>query len=496
MDWNHGITRRVRLALVPLMVTVLCVAMPTIVQAATITVNTTTDALHGSGGSGCTTGGLCSLRDAVIYANTHNGTVITLPSGLYKLTIPPNNTFDGTAGHLILAADMTINGAGASTTTVDGGSIADGIFFVTFGTVTLNGMTMANGKTSQQGGAIGGYPGVAANVTDCVFDHNSAIGAPAAVGVPGNFAGGGAISINDGSLVVVRSVFTNNIAVGGKGGFANGASKPGGLAAGGAIEASPGNVITLITDSTFSGNSAVGGEGGAPNTGAGGTGGGAEGGAIALAGTNGSIRGTTFVNNSAVGGPGAVGAAEFIDGTPGGAGGISYSGAIYIDASNADISNSTFVSNSALGGTGGNGGAGGFGYQQGSGGAGGGAYGGAISVQTNGASITNVTIDGNGTTGGIGGVGGANTHGAPGGRGVGGIYTFSTDTYVTNSILSGNGGGNCDFGLLHGGHNLYFDPSTGCGDTAPIFGNPGLTPTRQLRWADADARGIADQPRD
>lgn len=64
----------------------------TVVRAATVTVTTTIDAIHSPG---CATDGVtppCSLRDTVLFANANPGTTITLPAGIYTLTIPPMRT--------------------------------------------------------------------------------------------------------------------------------------------------------------------------------------------------------------------------------------------------------------------------------------------------------------------------------------------------------------------------------------------------------------------
>lgn len=470
-------TRRLRFALVVLLLGTSLAAVPaaTVSAAPPIVVNTTMDALHGSNGSGCVTaGGACSLRDAVLYANAHANTTISVPPGVYKLTIPPSGGDLGTTGDLNLLADMTINGAGAGATTIDGSVIADGIFHVSFATVTLTGLTLANGLQSSASATGGGALNIShdsqVTISDCVLSNNKIVGVAGAVGAPGGFALGGAI-YTDGVLIAIRDTFTANTAQGGAGGDGNNA---GGDGFGGAIEASAQANIVLIQDSTFAGNLAKGGPGGSGSASIGGTGGVGKGGAIVKVNSQISVTGSTFVGNSASGGAGGTGSGEFaIQGDAGGTGGGASGGALAGDA--YSVGNTTFVSNTATGGNGGNGG---IGTTMGNGGGGGSSYGGAISFEAIGNDVTNATIDGNSALSGVGGIGGGSTHGAPGSSNYGGISSNGM-AYLTNTIVSNNiagFSGNCSFGVVNRGHNLQFNPNSGCGDTPFAVGDPKLTP--------------------
>ncbi len=468
-------TRRLRFALVVLLLGTSLAAVPaaTMSAAPPIVVNTTMDALHGSNGDGCVTaGGACSLRDAVLYANAHANTTISVPPGLYKLTIPPSGGDLATTGDLNLLADMTINGAGAGATTIDGSVIADGIFHVSFATVTLTGLTLANGLQSSASATGGGALNIShdsqVTISDCVLSNNKIVGVAGAVGAPGGFALGGAI-YTDGVLIAIRDTFTANIAQGGAGGDGNNA---GGSGFGGAIEASAQANIVLIQDSTFAGNLAKGGPGGGGSASIGGTGGVGKGGAIVKFNSQISVTGSTFVGNSASGGAGGTGSGEFaIQGDAGGTGGGASGGALA--GTGYSVGNTTFVSNTATGGNGGNGG---IGTTMGNGGGGGSSYGGAISFEDIGDDITNATIDGNSALRGVGGIGGGSTHGTPGSSSYGGIDVGGT--YLINTIVSNNiagSSGNCGFGVVNRGHNLQFNPNSGCGDTPFAVGDPKLT---------------------
>jgi CSLREA domain-containing protein len=70
--------------------------------------------------------GTCSLRDAIRYANLHTGatdlTTITVPGNIdpYRLTQLGSTDDNAAAGDLDIKANVTINGASASATIIDG----------------------------------------------------------------------------------------------------------------------------------------------------------------------------------------------------------------------------------------------------------------------------------------------------------------------------------------------------------------------------------------
>jgi CSLREA domain-containing protein len=84
----------------------------------------------------------CSLREAVIQANAYSGggATIDIPSGVYTLAI---YGFEDAAasGDLDITKTMTIYGAGADQTVLDGGYI-DRVFQFRSGSVTLAGVTI------------------------------------------------------------------------------------------------------------------------------------------------------------------------------------------------------------------------------------------------------------------------------------------------------------------------------------------------------------------
>ncbi len=132
---------------------------PETVYAATFVVNNTNDAVDINPGDGeCRTNpsgtAQCTLRAAIQEANAFPGAdVIQLPSGTYTLTITGNED-NATAGDLdIPVGSVTIVGAGAGTTTIDGNGI-DRVFHVIGGTLELRDLTVTGGNITGDGGAI------------------------------------------------------------------------------------------------------------------------------------------------------------------------------------------------------------------------------------------------------------------------------------------------------------------------------------------------------
>jgi hypothetical protein len=109
---------------------------------ATLTVNTTLDVLRHDNG-------MLSLRQAIIDANaTPQTDTIILPAGTYTLTRPGINEAAGLTGDLDCSGALTIQGAGAGTTTVDAAGL-DRVFHVLTGAnVTLSGLTIKAGVES------------------------------------------------------------------------------------------------------------------------------------------------------------------------------------------------------------------------------------------------------------------------------------------------------------------------------------------------------------
>ena len=113
---------RLSLASVGLILSLLWSEQP--VWAATFTVNDTSDLMDDNIGDGVchTATGTCTLRAAVQEANADPGVdVITLPSGVYVLTLTGAGEDAAATGDLDITESLTIIGAGAANTIVDGG---------------------------------------------------------------------------------------------------------------------------------------------------------------------------------------------------------------------------------------------------------------------------------------------------------------------------------------------------------------------------------------
>jgi CSLREA domain-containing protein len=188
-------------------------------EAASIAVTTTADEINADGD--------CSLREAIQAANTDaafdacpagSGTdLITIPAGTYALAIAGRNEQSNATGDLDITSSVTINGAGAATTIIQGGVVqgVDRVFDVRFGgSAQISGLTVRGGElpTAPFGGVevFGGGIQTAGptTLTDVV--------------VTGNVAGigGGIFSYND--LTLRRTVVSGNTAGGPDGGGAGG----------------------------------------------------------------------------------------------------------------------------------------------------------------------------------------------------------------------------------------------------------------------------------
>ena len=165
--------------------------------AATFTVDTTADVVDALPGDGAcaTSTGACSLRAAVQESRAlAGGDTIILPSGLYVLTIAGAGNNSATSGDLDISEELTILGAGARTTIIDGNRL-DRVFDVRNPVpVIISGVTIRNGAVPGlgDGGGIATVNGPL-TLTD--------------VALVGNSAGrnGGAIFISGGSTVLTST---------------------------------------------------------------------------------------------------------------------------------------------------------------------------------------------------------------------------------------------------------------------------------------------------
>lgn len=244
-------TRALRALLIAVLVAGLA---PSAAGAAVFEVGSTADQTDGNLGNGvcATAGGLCTLRAAVAEANALMGAdTINVPAGSYE-----------TSSVLTVSSNLTINGAGARTTTV---KAAGGIVL----TISGSGEAAISGITIT-GGAIGMYvTGAELTLDRVAVRGNSST-------TPGNISGVG-MRIDPGSKVLIkRSAITGNTA-----------TSSSGTALGAGIHESSSQLDVRST--TIAGNAATG-----SST--------ARGGGISANGGTVSLRHVTLSGNSAVSG--------------------------------------------------------------------------------------------------------------------------------------------------------------------------------------------------
>lgn len=212
--------------------------------AATISVNTTDDNL--------TSDGNCSLREAIQAANMDvavdactagsGADRIVVPAGAYALSIAGAGEDENATGDLDITADLTITGAGAATTIVDGAGL-DRVFHIDPAgvgvTAELSGVTVENGLAAGAFFTLGGgiLNGGTLTLNNSAVRNNT--------GVTLDVFGGGIF--NAGTMTLNDSTVNDNTAV-----------------SGGGIR----NAGTLaLKRSTVSGNSSGASGGGIANTG-------------------------------------------------------------------------------------------------------------------------------------------------------------------------------------------------------------------------------------
>jgi hypothetical protein len=344
-----------------------------------------------------------SLREAVISAdeNLQDNTIV-LQAGTYQLKVhntagQENNAAEGDLDLTPVGHRITIEGAGADSTIIDGGSI-DRVFQVMSGVnVVISGVTIQQGVAVDAGNAgeqpdtVGAFGGGILNagtleLDDVIIQNCTAAGGFGLDGGTGNSPTPGATGYsalgggiyNSGTLTINRSIIRADAAIGGLGGDGgsgggfSGTGGSGGFGAGGGIaDIGP----MTISQSTIADNEADGGNGGnggvdtAGDGAVGGTGGNAEGGGLELLMTTAPIQiiDSTVANNTATGGAGGQGGQGQLGGPPsrtpgayggsGGSGGYAKGAGIFASSPFA-LYNSTVAANQAFSAPAGQGGPG------------------------------------------------------------------------------------------------------------------------------------------
>jgi len=307
-----------------------------------------------------------SLRDAIIQANsTPEADRIVMSAGTYSLTLAGAGENAGATGDLDVLGELTIQGADDATSIIDASALGDRAIEVLGANVKMQDVVIQGGTADQ----------------------------------------GGAIRVEDGSLIMLRCRLYDNTA--------QGVDAGDGL--GGAIYQS-GGTITL-DKCTFSGNQAIGADANAADT----DGGDGRGGAIYILNSKGGLSGSLFQDNRATGGGNVV--------SHGRNSGFGAGGAVSMETSTLQISKSRFLRNQATGGAG---------SDQQVAIAGGQGYGGAMEIKyQSSVSLDGCTIKGNTARGGTGGDG---WQGGEGGTGDGGgiFVGFISDLTLTKCTVTGN----------------------------------------------------------
>jgi CSLREA domain-containing protein len=203
----------------------------------TFSVNSTMDTPDATPGDGlCETAsgnGVCTLRAAIQETNALAGAdAIKLQSGATYVLTRAGDDDIALNGDLDITDDVTIEGAGSATTSINGGGL-DRVFQIQNSkTVTFNNLTIRGGSATTGGGI---YNGGTLTLNDSTVRDNQA---------RTNSSGGGIANFS-GALTINSSAIVSNSAPNFGGGLFNTA----------------GGVVT-ISNSTFSGNS-VGADGGA-----------------------------------------------------------------------------------------------------------------------------------------------------------------------------------------------------------------------------------------
>ncbi len=211
-------------------------------RAELFTVTSTVDAVDANPGDGkcATAANQCALRAAIQESNALPGhDEIVVPGATYTLTIPGINEDAAATGDLDITDDLTIHGAGANATIVDGGGL-DRVFHMPgVAIVTIRGLTVRNGNVAGTGNSGGG-------IFNGLENRQGGLLKLISVTVIGNAAAyGGGIMNGWGASAVLEGVTVNgNTAAYGAGLYTRDAG------------------TVLVANSTFSDNSASGGGGG------------------------------------------------------------------------------------------------------------------------------------------------------------------------------------------------------------------------------------------
>ena len=219
---------------------------PHVAHAQFMTVNSTADLIDADPGDGvCATSGppviaaqvdpapsfeICTLRAAIMEANASViPGVIVVPAGHYLLTIAGDNENASAAGDLDITGDVTLSGAGAEVTIIDGGGIDRVVDVLPASSARISGLTLTGGVGNPGGGGLRNQ-GITRLTQVTVANNHATCGC----------AGRGGGILNRDILTLTASVVEDNTTDG----------------SGGGIYSEPASIVTLL-DSTVRNNKAT-----------------------------------------------------------------------------------------------------------------------------------------------------------------------------------------------------------------------------------------------
>lgn len=194
----------------------------TLAQAATFTVDSPADAVDATPGDGvcATAAGACSLRAAIQEANASAGAdLIQLPAGSYILSVAGADEDAAASGDLDINSELTLQGAGAGSTAIDGLG-TDRVFHIHPGAqATLRAITIRNGRPPNN--SVGGGVDNRGTLTlsDCNIERNVAAGFGGGIYNAMGMSSTAAVVLP--TLVLERCTVSNNVTQGNGGGIAN-----------------------------------------------------------------------------------------------------------------------------------------------------------------------------------------------------------------------------------------------------------------------------------
>ena len=328
---------------------VACAVAASVVLSASAASATTYDVSAAGDDADLGANGTCTLREAILAANT-DAAVDACPAGsvgqdtivlgarTYTLTIGGRNEDASATGDLDVREALVIQGSSAASTTIDGSALGDRLLQVGAGVaarvsdLTLSGARLTGGNAeSVAGGGVwndGDLTLTRVRVTDNRAAGGNSINASAN---GGSGSGAGILNSATGSLVLDTVEVSANVATGGNGGFSccsmscscMQGSAGGGASAGGILNQG----VISIRLSTIQDNSATGGNGSAFASGAA-----ASAGGLLTVGPTASVIDTLFARNHAGAGNGLVTNSAF-------------GGALYVGGGTATLEQSLVAEN-------------------------------------------------------------------------------------------------------------------------------------------------------